>query len=474
MTEGPVPVSLSKEDAESLGLREGEGRLAIGRRVFETRLSLGDAPPGWVQIPFSALRAAPLYNLAGPIGLFAVPERATLHLGPVVGVMVGCPPAALPPDESYFLRRAHAVAAAKGIVLCTFTPAEADLTTRTTTGFQPGGAGPAWLMLGFPLPDVVHNRTTLLAPQYSEAYGKVLGFYAAEERTSEEHSADAGPVLFTKGGLTKVKALGLMTAHSLAAAFVPPTAVIDPTTGDPDDLFRAIAALGQVFLKPQAGSQGEGIFRVTAPGESGGSYLVEFRRGEENVAARCEGPDAVLDIVEPALAKTSHLCQKAIDRPEVDGSPLDFRAYLTRNGAGEWLVCYLCGRHARGGAICSHRRFGGVVTAAGELLEKAFPGRAGEVAKAIANCAGAAAAAVSGHEAGDCCELAADIAVDRAGRPWILEVNDCPNRLPPDEDWVREATEVAMANLLDYFLAAAERAAGAATGRRRLVRIMPS
>lgn len=472
-----ITVTLATEDARFLGIEEGDGRLAIGARIFDIRFRFGGSS-GEMEAPFSLFRAAPLFNLAGTLNLYRVGGEGAVHLGPVVGVMIGCPPAALPQDEAYCLRRVHETASARGVVLCTFMPVDADLTGGTITGFQPMPSAGAedltasWRMMGFPLPNVVHNRTTLLAPQYSQAYGAVLHHYLVAEGGS--------PRFFTKGGLTKARALELMRAHAPSAPFVPPTVVMEAKLPDlvlawEERLFSAIAEYQQVYLKPQYGSQGEGIYRVSARGAglgfgsgSGESYLVEYRSGADNVAARCQGRAAVLEILGPALAKTRYLCQKAVERPEVDGFPVDFRAYLTRDGARGWQVCYLCARHALGGAICSHRRFGGVVTPAAEILERAFPGRANPVAQDMAVCALAAATAVAGREGGDPCELAADIALDVDGRPWILEVNDCPNRLPPTGAWVREGTTMAAGNLVDFFL----HSAGAE--RRRLVRVMPT
>ncbi len=510
-------VTLSDEDALSLKVGKGPGRLAIGQREFAVDFRVGGPPPGQLEVPFLLLRASPLFvNLGWPLGLFRArraagsadgvggadagggPEDGAVHLGPVVGVLVGSPPSTLAPEESYFLRLFHQEAAAKGAIACTFRPSDADLTRRTTAGFWPlalpGGAVAApppalWKMADFPLPDVVHNRTTLLAPEHKPAYGNVLWHYAGAEK--------GAPLFFTKGGLTKSHALDLMKAHPVAGPLVPSTRVIEAGPGREatDEEARWVATIfdfldeyGQAYIKPHYGSQGEGIFRATALHTAfatglqprGEGYLIEYRSGQDNVAIRCDGRAAVLALLGPSLAKSPYLCQKAIPRPEVDGFPVDFRAYLTRDGAGGWQVAYLCARHAKGGAICSHRRYGGVVTPAAGLLARAFPDRVAAVTDAMAECALAVADAVSGRHGGDCCELAVDIAVDTGGRPWVLEVNDCPNRLPADDEWVRRATARAVANLVDYLILAAgagsRSGAGAGSGPegRRLVRLMPT
>ncbi len=442
-------VTLSSEDARHLGLKPGDGLLACGRKTAPVRFRLG-ASAHTLEIPFSLLS---LFGLSavetGTIGLYRGPDRIP-RLGPVVTMLHSLPAPELPFFEGLFAQNLARECREKGLLFSLMLPDQFDFVSRQGYGALavPQGVGrtkAAWQDQPVPLPDLIFNQVALLLPGQEEPYGRVWRSYSTRP--------GGFPVLLTRGGLNKTKAFQLLAADDLASSYLPCTRTVHSVAAIQDLLLE----FGQVFLKPEGGSHGLNIIRLT---DQGSAVLAEFRLGNENVRRSLASPDELESFLRPAFSASTYVCQQAIRRPEVDGGVVDFRVGLARNDRGEWEVCYYRLKHAPPGAICTNWGYGTAWYDLEDMMDRVFPGRESVVREALDRCGLAVARAVSGAEGGDCCQLAVDVVLDPDRHPWVLEVNERP------EHGEREGQRVAH-RLAGYFVLIA----GAAG--RLLVRVLP-
>ncbi len=411
-------ITLPRDLARRLRLRSGDGLLSCGKMILPVRFGV-TAAAGSVEMSLFLWNSIGLQDVTPSwLGLYRGPEGVP-HLGPVVAAVSSFPPAALPSENQLAFAGLTYSSRERGVLFYVTVPEKLDFASRRAGGFVLGPVGqegdpPDWREVALPLPDVVINQITAVGPGQTEAY----------RRLGQEYAARPGgyPQFLTKGWLDKERAFRLLAADSLAARYVPCTVTL--AAGSTEVLWEMLDRFGQVFLKPTRGSAGLNILRLT---NTPPHFLAEYRLGDRNIARVCDSKDEVRALIEPALGHSDYVCQQAIARPEVDGGPVDFRIALGRNGRGRWEPFYYRGRRAQPGAICTNRSYGGVWGPIDDLLDKVFPRSTHEMKEALIRCALDVARAVSGPEAGDCCLIALDIALDHQGHPWLLEVNDRPN-----------------------------------------------
>lgn len=445
----PSTITLCRQDAARLRLKTGDGLLSCGKKTVPVRFQVG-APARSLEAPFSVLS---ILGLAGAesalLGFYRGPDGVP-RLGPVVTALQSFPVPMLPRYETTFLRNLARYCREQGILFSVMLPEQADLAARQGRGCvaipaEADESGALWEERPLPLPDVVFNQVALLSPVQMESYRRISQLYSARP--------GGHPSFLTRGWLDKSKAFQLLGADHETIQYLPRTVSLGPV----ETMWQMLAEFGQVFLKPEAGSHGLNIIRLSAEGPS---YLGEFRSENVNVRRSFASRGEVESFLAPALSKATYVCQQAISRPKIDGGAVDFRVALARNGQGRWEVCYYRLKRAPAGAICTNWDYGSTWHDLEELMDRVFPGRERSMVEVMDRCGLDVARAVSGAEAGDPCQLAVDLVLDPGGRPWVLEVNDRP------EHGHEQGEKVARA-LVSYFI----QAAGAMD--RVMVRVFP-
>lgn len=413
-------IALPHEALQALRLVGGETVVVrLGQRRFQTHVQAGGgATPSVARMSRRLLAAFPLQ--AGYRLWLRREADGGLHLGPVLGFMSlcsiyagqrACPYAG---DQNFF-RDACLLAARTGGLAYVFDPNDVDWSSLTTRGYTyrvpPAGGAGRWTADVFPLPDVVYNRILGRSRELSAPIRKVENLL----RSLPDTAAFFNPGYFDKWQVSE--ALGRDPAiHGL----VPRT-----LRATPNSVHELLEGHGMVYVKPRDGFAGRGIIRVerVAPRR----YRVTRLSGVRPIRSLGDWP-MVRRLVGTTARKTPCIVQQGVRLPVYRGRAFDLRAMVQKDESGAWCLTALVAKLAAPGGITTHIRTGGDALMVGPVLARVFGGEAPQVRRRVEEAALAIAAALESGIGRELGELGMDLAVDREGRPWVLEVNAKPGR----------------------------------------------
>jgi glutathione synthase/RimK-type ligase-like ATP-grasp enzyme len=221
----------------------------------------------------------------------------------------------------------------------------------------------------------------------------------------------------------------------------------------PEDLTEMVRKYPLIYLKPVNGTGGRGILRIEK--QRDGQYLIQGRDQSRRIIT----PQRVmLSGIHSRLAgwnlkSSRYLIQQGIQLKLPSGRVHDYRMLVQKNGEGEWTVTGCAGRIGASGSITSNLHGGGQAAAMEQLLQKWITGEeTAESVKHKAEALGLQIADFLERTYGRLCELALDLAIDRKGRIWLLEVNPKPAREVFVQAGDKETYRQAIIKPLEYAL----------------------
>ncbi|MBY0012772.1 YheC/YheD family endospore coat-associated protein [Paenibacillus typhae] len=196
------------------------------------------------------------------------------------------------------------------------------------------------------------------------------------------------------------------------------------------DLLRMLKTSPVVYVKPINGTGGRGILRIERLKEGQSLYDIQGRRQNRQIISPRKVTLSKLEaIVRQWCAGGRFLVQQGIPLRLPGGRFHDYRMLVQKNGQGVWELTGIAGRVGAARSVTSNLHGGGHAVRA-EVLLKEWLGSAEKADKAMksAEKLGLEAAAFLEESFGTLCELALDLAIDRQGRIFVLEVNPKPAR----------------------------------------------
>ena len=171
-----------------------------------------------------------------------------------------------------------------------------------------------------------------------------------------------------------------------------------------------------VFIKPVRGSGGHGVVQVRADWDGG--YVLT---GSDTVRL---SPEELQDEVAERIGREKHLIQRGLPLLEVDRRNIDIRVVLHRDGNGDWQAVATVPRVGRPGQAVTNLAQGGEKRSLSWLreLEPAVPAQ--EEIEEVAILAAEGVTAIRPTLA----FLGIDVALDRRGDLWVIDVNPRPGR----------------------------------------------
>lgn len=366
-----------------------------------------DAAEGTLSLPPAALGGVGL-KPGLELNLFGTDDGRRLHLGPLIGVMLG--PADmvhLTERERYRIMAAQARAAGAW-------PLFFDL-----DGVQEEGAAVRgwveqdgqWRQMLMPFPDLVYNRATYGDREVSKSAQHLLRTLVNRRRTRL---------------LNGVNALSKMDVYT-ALCFFPRTAHLAPETvalTGPEELTAMLSRHGLVFVKDNHGSHGSDVVRLRA---EGGRVGIRGRIDSQRVDEQFSTPDQIVSFLELLRPRADWVVQQGIDLPEVEGRLFDLRAIAQKDGSGLWQVPLVLVRLAQQGQVAANMSQGGE-----PFLPEAFLQRFGQqhpglesLAEKAVDAARQTALALESRF-GMLGEIGVDIGLDREGSARVFEANTKP------------------------------------------------
>jgi hypothetical protein len=182
-----------------------------------------------------------------------------------------------------------------------------------------------------------------------------------------------------------------------------------------------------VYLKPTAGSLGNGIYKLTYVPNRG--YFARYRRGSSNVLLRFGKFSELMRMLHRTRGHLkNYVIQQGIRLIEIDGNPLDFRFHLNKNGYNNWVVAGIGAKRAGRGSVTTHVKNGGQIMTPEKALERVYGARSDIILQNAKQAAIRIAEALEkkyNHRLG---ELGLDIGIDQKDKIWMFEANSKPGR----------------------------------------------
>lgn len=314
-------------------------------------------------------------------------------------------------EEKSYLRRLLTESRNLGIEAFLFTPEDVDHTNARILAIHYDPGRGRWKKAWTDFPDMIFDRCRF---QPTERFKQLNEF---RSRYPQLH-------YLNRPLSNKWRIHQLFSQNPLIKHHLPDTKLFKNGSG----LLRFIAKHRVVFLKPVNGTGGRGILRISKLDNH--SYLIQGRDNERRIITeQTLGTRSLLRKAYAWAGSRNYLMQQGIDIFLRNGRVHDFRLLIQKNGSGKWEVTGCAGRVGAARSITSNLHGGGRAVEMEKLLRMRFDRdaliqsireEAETLSKDIVN--------QLEEEYGRLCELALDLAVDRDGRVWLIEINPKPGR----------------------------------------------
>ncbi|MCL6637318.1 MAG: YheC/YheD family protein [Alicyclobacillus sp.] len=293
-----------------------------------------------------------------------------------------------------------------------------------------------WLPARLPLPDAIYDQVVSRKLERSRTYSE------RRQRLSRLYEQR----LFNDGFLDKWQVYEWLHRDPRLRRHLPETVRFVQRQA-------AVAFLRRhavTFLKPLHGSLGLGIVRVSHEADGGWRYELQTKRGR--VEHRAGSAEAVLDALLPRLRRRPHVLQAGIAVARYQERPFDVRVVLQRDGTGVWRRTKVFARVASPGDFTANLARGGEAFPLAVVLREACeqPALRRSARNRVLRLAQLAAEALEQQSGKSYGELGVDLALDEAGRVWILEVNAKPWKAPDTERGRKDLVDLAFTRPVQY------------------------
>ncbi len=297
-----------------------------------------------------------------------------------------------------------------GIEVIVFTPEDVEHRSRRVRAHLYDVRRKRWLRAWRPLPSVIFDRCRY---QSTPRFAQMRAF-----RRRYPHLQYLNHPLANKWLVHEV-----LARHAHVARHLPDTGLLRGMS----DALRFGARHSTIYIKPVNGTGGRGILRLQCSPSA--SCRLEGRNAQRTIIASKTGSRSELLRHTLRLCRGgSYLLQQAIDNRLSNGQVFDFRLVVQKDGSGKWTLTGGAARVGGPRSITSNLHGGGRAVGWQTMLTQQFTAKRSESIVDDMKTLAIRVAEALEQRYGRLCELGLDIAVDRSGKPWLLEVNPKPAR----------------------------------------------
>ncbi|WP_143753383.1 YheC/YheD family endospore coat-associated protein [Dethiobacter alkaliphilus] len=335
-------------------------------------------------------------------------EPGHLELGPLIGVFISPKKAAAlvggKTDRVYyqFTNKTKSVAG----ICCFFSIGDIDWENKLIRALLWDGS--TWISRIVPLPKVIYDRC------FGE---RSYGFELRNKLDSDYRVINSLPKL---GKWETIQALKNTPG---VKKYLPDTIVYSSKS----DIADFLEKYQSIYLKPDMLYKGKGIYRLKRG--PGASYIVEFRDDDTNEIIHLP----TLDDLDEMLGKYleigwGYIVQETIELSYYKVYPFDFRLLYQKDWQGSWQPTYIVARIAAPGSVVTSPRSGGAVADFNTVLDELNNQECINSTDMYQEIITAGRKIVESIEDkfGDFVELGLDMAIDKSGKLWLIEVNGKP------------------------------------------------
>nr|WP_285860097.1 MULTISPECIES: YheC/YheD family protein [Paenibacillus] len=194
------------------------------------------------------------------------------------------------------------------------------------------------------------------------------------------------------------------------------------------NVYSLLKSYPTIYIKPINGTGGRGILRVEKLGKD--TFYIQGRRlNRKIIPAQKVHKSRLAPYLVGWKGDKRFVAQRGIQIELPSGRVHDYRMLVQKNGQGEWDVTGCAGRVGPPRSITSNLHGGGQAVPMNTLLRQIAPNE--EKRLEIRNTAEKLSVEIAAYleeSYGALCELALDLAIDKNGKVFILEVNPKPAR----------------------------------------------
>ncbi|WP_138496273.1 YheC/YheD family protein [Paenibacillus pinistramenti] len=322
-----------------------------------------------------------------------------------------------------------------GLTVFVFTPADVNDQKQMIDAMIYDPVHRKWTRASRPFPDMIFDRCRI---QHSKRFEQLRAF-----RKKYGHLHFLNKPLRDKWTIYQV-----LSRKPEFKNYLPETEDFNSLS----DVNAMLKKNKRVYVKPVQGTGGRGILCVEKLGSK--MYRIQGRNQNRTII-----PSQKLHLsrLGPYLLNwkqgTRFLVQEGINITLPDGRVHDYRMLVQKNSSGVWSVTGCAGRIGPARSITSNLHGGGSAAEMTTLLKKWIQSEAkvSEVRREAEKLSLGIAAFLESFY-GPLCELALDLAIDRSGHIYVLEVNPKPAREVFKRSGDKEAYRSAIIKPLEYAL----------------------
>lgn len=425
---------LSQALAKRLALETNEVILQFGSLMVPTSLALLPSNSSLIRICSSHASRLLLTNHQ-TLNAHFDPLSRRLSLGPLLGIMINVYPqsdSTQPFGEiTRFLEECVHAGHSYGIQTYVFAPENIHLEKKKISAWSKLEG--RWQLKEQPFPNIIYNRITSRRVEQEAHLQSVL------QQLKERFQIS----LFNEKFLDKWEVHQLLVQEPHIRHMLPETHYFHIRT-----LHKMLQRYPLLYLKPVNGSLGSGIIRLI---RSSKKVICQAASTQGIVTLQSTSIKKMIHRVHRRIGRQPYLVQQGLWLAKHERRPIDFRILVQKNRFGRWSITSSVGRIACAKQFVSNLARGGTVLKATDVLHqfvhtpKPTIAQLHQIALTIAQ---VFEQQVNGHFA----ELGIDLALDRWGKVWLIEINAKPSKT--DDSVINQGTGIrpSVGKLISYIL----------------------
>jgi hypothetical protein len=317
-----------------------------------------------------------------------------------------------PFSEQHYCRRLSQASTKYGISVVVLCP-QSIQTHHQISGyiFRQGG----WKKAIVPLPDIIYDR----------CFHKQKGDTRAISKMLTSSSIHKPSILWARGLPGKWQVYNQLKMDPTLFPHLPLTSYY---SGSESLIENLITYQGQVFLKPQAGSQGKRTLHIQTS-QCSKRFIIKGRDHHNKefiqiLDTETEG----LTWVHQFICHRPYIIQPYLHLLNKQGHPFDIRVLMQKDGEGRWMLTGMAVRTGQHGGITSNLHGGGTATSVLPFLTQEFGTAPAEQMMTVLHKLSSSIPPILESYFGRLGELGIDYGIDKEGKVWILEANSKPGR----------------------------------------------
>ncbi|TCS96775.1 YheC/YheD family protein [Hazenella coriacea] len=409
-----VNLVMSKSLAQKLGIRTQPFWVTYGSATSTGVLALHSNQSSLIRMSNQLASHLLMTNQTSIYAHFD-PYLPRLRLGPLLGVLINTD-LQIKGNQDHnfgimtkFLDECAVAGQSQGVRIAVFEPDHIHLNTQSIRCWVKEKG--KWVQQIIPFPDVIYNRITSRRVEQQAILQQKL-----------DHLKRVYHIpIFNEKFLNKYQVHKILLQDEYVSKMLPDTVPFSIL-----DLKKMVKKHPVLYVKPNNGSLGSGIIRITkAPAK----WIMQSATPNGTLTRTTKNLTELTQLLKKRIGKQTYLIQQGLQLIRYDQRQVDFRVLAQKNRHGRWHITSSVGRIANDQHIVSNLASGGTVRKANDVLNdlKNIPNKptVQQLRKTALDICNAFEKLTEGQHYA---ELGIDLAIDQTGKIWLIEINSKPSK----------------------------------------------